>query len=125
MNSNQIWTIENCFGIINIISRKGDLGALEFDLSTFRQEYDCLQEDYLPWYPDYSEDSLKMSPLPDFRNTLYWNPDLKTDVNGHASFEFYTSDESGEFVIEIEGFAHDGSAGRAETVFIVNDQAAR
>lgn len=112
-------------GIINIISRKGDLGALEFDLSTFRQEYDCLQEDYLPWYPDYSEDSLKMSPLPDFRNTLYWNPDLKTDVNGHASFEFYTSDESGEFVIEIEGFAHDGSAGRAETVFIVNDQAAR
>ncbi|MDZ7633343.1 MAG: hypothetical protein U5L72_02435 [Bacteroidales bacterium] len=33
-------------GIINVVSRKGDLSLLEFDGSVFRQEYDMLLDSY-------------------------------------------------------------------------------
>jgi len=32
--------------------------------------------------PDYSTTALKKSRIPDFRNTLYWNPSVKTDKEG-------------------------------------------
>jgi hypothetical protein len=44
----------------------------------------------------------------DYRNTLYWNPDVKTDENGEANISFYTSDEKGKFLITIEGVGERG-----------------
>ena len=61
----------------------------------FRQAYAALSEESSFQSPEYSSDSLKNSPLADFRNTLYWNPDLHTREDGTSSFEFYTSDETG------------------------------
>ena len=111
---------DNIFdGIINIISCKGDLSILEFNRSVFRQEFKGLHTGHFPWSPDYSIDSLKKSRIPDFRNTLYWNPEMKTDKNGKANVGFFTSDESGEYTIAVEGFSHDGRSGRSEIRFIV------
>ena len=106
-------------GIINIVSGKGDLSVLESDKSVFRQEFHGLQNVYGPYSPDYSTDSLRNSRIPDFRNTLYWNPDLRTDRNGTAHVEFYTSDESGEYKVIAEGFTSDGTAGRSVARLIV------
>jgi hypothetical protein len=44
----------------------------------------------------------------DFRNTLYWNPEVTTDENGEAIITFYTSDEMGKFLITIEGVGESG-----------------
>ena len=41
--------------------------------------------------------------IPDFRSTIYWNPSVKTDANGKASIEFYSSDDVGKFNIRMEG----------------------
>jgi hypothetical protein len=98
-------------GILHFISKKGNLGVMDLDRSVFRQEYDLLQDHNTFYSPDYSTDSLKNNRIPDFRNTLYWNPDLHTDKDGKASIEFYSSDESAQYTITVEGITPDGKTG--------------
>jgi hypothetical protein len=107
-------------GIVNFVTKKGNLSALEFDRSLFRQEYQSLQPLFSFSSPDYSVDSVRNSRIPDFRNTLYWNPDLRTGEDGKAGVEFYTSDEAGEYLIIVEGITADGKAGRSELKFVVD-----
>jgi hypothetical protein len=106
-------------GIINIISHKGDLSVLDFDRSILRQEYDMLLDSYDVAAPDYSTDSLKISRIPDYRNTLYWNPAVRTGADGSASVEFWTPDEEGEYCIIADCLAADGRRARKVTPFKV------
>ena len=95
-------------GIIHFITVEGKMAGLEFDHLVFRQAYGALSERSSFQSPEYSSDSLKNSPLADFRNTLYWKPDLRTREDGSGSFEFYTSDEKGEYTVILEGRSADG-----------------
>jgi hypothetical protein len=106
-------------GVIDITTYDGDLSIIEFDKPVFRQEFEAPQPGYVFTSPDYSEASRKESRIPDYRNTLYWNPDLKTDVNGRAAVEFYTSDEAGDYIMLVEGFTSDGRRGSAALLFSV------
>ncbi|MDD2358708.1 MAG: hypothetical protein PHX13_12430, partial [Thiovulaceae bacterium] len=47
--------------------------------------------------------------IPDIRNTLYWNPCIKTDNSGKANFNFYTNDKSNTINVRIEGLLIDGT----------------
>jgi len=109
-------------GIIHLITKEGNLSAFEFDRTTFRQEFEASQPAGKFISPDYSVDSLKNSRIPDFRNTLYWNPDIMTDSEGKASVEFYTSDESGEYTVIVEGITSDGKTGKSEISFLVTGE---
>ncbi|MBA3706518.1 MAG: hypothetical protein H0W84_11665, partial [Bacteroidetes bacterium] len=53
----------------------------------------------------------------DFRNTIYWNPNVEIDRTGKKTIEFYTSDDITSFRTTIEGLASDGSIGRVEKNF--------
>jgi hypothetical protein len=57
--------------------------------------------------PDYNlpEESEKKA---DYRNTIYWNPVVRTDSTGVAISEFYNSDETGNMKIVVEGVTSDG-----------------
>ena len=107
-------------GIIDIVTDKGDLSVLESDRSVLRQEYDMPLSDYEIPDPDYSSDTLRNNRIPDFRNTIYWNPGVTTDNQGNATVEFWTSDEDGEYIVVAEGFAFDGRSGRGITRFTVS-----
>jgi hypothetical protein len=45
----------------------------------------------------------------DLRTTIYWNPNIITDANGKASFEFYNADGKGTYRAVIEGIDADGN----------------
>ena len=45
---------------------------------------------------------------PEFRSTLCWLPTVTTDGNGRASFDFYTTDDVGEMIIQLEGVTKNG-----------------
>ena len=98
-------------GIIHFITIEGKMAGLEFKQRVFRQAYAALSERFSFQSPGYSSDTLKNSPLADFRNTLYWNPGLQTRGEGSVSFEFYTSDEKGEYTLILEGRSADGRSG--------------
>ena len=108
-------------GIIDITTKKGDLSSIEFDKPVFRQEFEALQKASGFSSPDYSDISQKISRIPDFRNTLYWNPDVSTDENGKATLEFYTSDETDDYILLVEGFTTDGRRGCTTAHFPVRN----
>jgi hypothetical protein len=54
----------------------------------------------------------------DFRNTIYWNPNIEIDKTGKKTVEFYASDDVTSYRTTIEGVATDGAIGRTEkTIF--------
>jgi len=59
--------------------------------------------------------------IPDYRKQLYWNPSVK--LNGDKNdFTFYTSDNSGEFEIRIEGFTEQGEPVSLSSTFTVIEE---
>ncbi len=54
------------------------------------------------------EDYSILPPTEDFRRTLYWDANVKTDKNGKAKVEFYNNSSAKEFFISAEGMTADG-----------------
>lgn len=54
------------------------------------------------------DDSFFKDRTPDLRASLYWNPEVKIDDNGEATFSFYTSDVTGDYSIVLEGITPSG-----------------
>jgi hypothetical protein len=61
------------------------------------------------------------SKLPDFRNLLYWN---SVNLSTEKSFpvQFITSDEEGEYIVELNGFLSDGTPINYQTTFTVQSK---
>jgi hypothetical protein len=103
---------ENVFdGIVSFITKKANLSVMEFDNSIFRQVYEGCQIKEVFYSPDYSSEILRGNRIPDFRNTLFWKPDLHTGKDGKAEVVFFTSDESSDYSIVVEGITSDGKTG--------------
>jgi hypothetical protein len=107
--------------IISIQTKKGDLSAIIFDNRIFRQEFQTYDLSRNFSGPDYSIDSVYSSPVADFRNLLYWNPDVKLDKKGSGVIKFYTSDDSGKYMIIFEGINKNGERERLEVPFSVSN----
>ncbi|WP_428328696.1 TonB-dependent receptor [Mucilaginibacter sp.] len=50
--------------------------------------------------------------IPDIRNTIYWKPNIITDKDGKASFEYFNADTKGTYRVVVEGIDADGNLGR-------------
>ena len=60
--------------------------------------------------PKYENPGAKKAP--DFRTTVYWNPEIATDKNGSAKVDYYNADTAGSYRVVIEGIDSNGSIGR-------------
>ena len=96
------------YGIVNIITKSGDFNNVNLPDYAIRLPYRVIDPVYSFVSPDYSSAERKKSRIPDFRNTLYWNPSLKPDNKGNASIEFWTSDFSSDFEVNIQGTTSEG-----------------
>ena len=47
-------------------------------------------------------------PMDDFRRTLYWNPDVRTDKDGRATIEFYNNSTCRKMYLSVEGMTAEG-----------------
>ena len=57
--------------------------------------------------------------MPDYRPTLYWNPDLSF-VNGKSAIDFFTSDDIAQYLVFVEGISKNGKICFGTTSFKVN-----
>ncbi|HTD41933.1 MAG TPA: TonB-dependent receptor plug domain-containing protein [Mucilaginibacter sp.] len=48
----------------------------------------------------------------DLRSTIYWNPNVITDKDGKASFEYFNADTRGTYRVVVEGIDDNGNLGR-------------
>ncbi|MFI5138742.1 MAG: TonB-dependent receptor plug domain-containing protein [Sphingobacteriales bacterium] len=49
---------------------------------------------------------------PDQRTTIFWKPDVSTDADGNATFNFFNADGTGNYRVVIEGIDSKGNLGR-------------
>jgi len=72
--------------------------------------------------PKYDTPEARENTLYDPRTTIHWQPDLRTDSLGIASFEFYTADSNSSYTVVIEGITTEGKIVRHEEKLFINDE---
>ena len=88
---------------IDVVEAKSTLGSLVFRAKGFYKA----REFYSPKYETTTNDGRR-----DLRNTIFWAPELQTNKDGEASFEFYNADGAGTYRVVIEGIDNAGNIGR-------------
>jgi hypothetical protein len=93
-------------GILAVFSNKGEINHLEPLPGSLRLQL----EPYQPYSVFINRTYLKenLDYMPDFRQLLFWNPDVKISKNNNQDLEFYASDHSGSYIIEVEGISNEG-----------------
>jgi TonB-dependent SusC/RagA subfamily outer membrane receptor len=100
-------------GVIAIFTIRGSFiikGILKFDMLGFHKP----REFYSPKYGTQFDDLVE-----DYRSTLYWDPNIRTDSTGFAKISFYCSDISTSFHIVVEGISTEGKIGSNEKIIQV------
>ncbi len=96
------------YGIVNIITKAGDFNYITLPDNAIRLRYRIADPVGTFVLPDYSSTEQKNNRVPDFRNTLYWNPSIRPDKSGKAMIEFWTSDYKTDYEINIQGLTPEG-----------------
>jgi hypothetical protein len=106
-------------GIVNVITRSGNFSDVTMPDYAVIMPYRVVERPYLFVAPDYSDGNLRFGRIPDLRNTLYWNPSIKTDSSGSAEVEFWTSDCPGLYRVSIHGVSDTGKSVTSYALFRV------
>lgn len=99
----QRYTGMNSVGLIEVNLKGNTTGSLIEEKDSRDELVKGAQGHYLSGYPNYALESDSRSVKIDFRKTLFWEPEMKPAEDGKVTFEFYTSDLSGMYVITIQG----------------------
>lgn len=111
--STAIYGIRGANGVIAIYTIRGRFmikGILKFEMLGFHRP----REFYSPKYGTQFDDLVE-----DYRSTLYWDPNIRTDAKGLAKFSFYCSDIKSSFHIVVEGISTEGKVGSNEKIIQV------
>ncbi len=96
-------------GVIIITSRPGGRNNAPVNRFDNKAIMPLGYQEPLEFYsPAYDTDASKYNRKKDLRTTIYWNPSLRTDDNGKASFGFYSSDALSTYSVVVEGLTEDG-----------------
>lgn len=95
-------------GLVNVITKAGDYSDVNLPGYAVRLSYKAIEPVNAFLSPDYSSEERMQSRIPDFRNTLYWNPSVQLDTDGNYMVEFWSSDLPGDYEINIQGVTDKG-----------------
>lgn len=109
-------------GILHFSSYTPKLGTLALNPNAVVLDYEGMQSQREFYQPRYENDALEKSRMPDFRNVLYWQADLRVNAEGKAGFSFYTSDLPGNYIGVVNGLSAGGAAGSRTFSFTVKEK---
>jgi hypothetical protein len=100
-------------GLMNIVSKNGDMGGIDLPEPSFFFSFEGLWEDppglsremQVKGFPGFAADSVQ----PEFRNTLYWEPALAIEPEQEISIVLPASQKTGPFRVIVRGVTPDGS----------------
>jgi hypothetical protein len=121
----RMYFLNNMFfeGVVNFTTYKGNLEGYELDPHATVIDYEGLQLQREFYAPVYDTREQAESRLPDFRNLLYWSPQIKTNNAGKQEVSFYSSDLPGKYAVVLQGLTADGKAGSQQIQFEVKANA--
>jgi hypothetical protein len=107
------------YGIINVITRSGDFSSVTLPDYATRLQYKVYEPSLTFTSPDYSSSDSRLSRVPDFRNTLYWNPSVHTGNTVKSVIEFWSGDIKSNYIIDIQGVTSDGKIVSGKSVISI------
>lgn len=114
-----IYGMNGANGVLVITSKRGG-GSSNYNryapgIVTYAPKgFYAVRQFYSPKY-DTNPDS-----KPDLRTTVYWNPQVVSDVAGKANISYFNTDQAGTFRIVIEGIDNLGNLARKVYTYTVN-----
>jgi len=110
-----IYGVEGGQGVLVITSREGGIKeqvvSREMSPGIFSitpQGFYKAHEFYSPVY----NTTRPANKIADNRTTIFWKPDIITDVSGNASLNFYNADGTGTYRVEVQGIDGKGNLGQ-------------
>jgi len=97
----------NFTGIISVISNKNLINSIQFDRPFIKFKIAKYLDNAFYETPKYDVSEYQKN-KPDFRQLLYWNPEVVINPNEATEIEFYASDYISDYLIEVSGFSEDG-----------------
>jgi hypothetical protein len=95
-------------GLVNVITKSGNFINVSLPDYMVRMSYRVTDPMVSFISPDYSTPESAAVRIPDFRNTIYWNPSVIPDNSGKAKIEFWSSDVVSDYEINLQGIGSDG-----------------
>ena len=105
-------------GVILITTKTDNFGGVKFPEASVFAEYMTIADDSEYTEVRYDSKSQKESEAPDFRNLLYWQPEIKI-ADKAGRFSFYTSDRRGRYHVVVRGTDAEGHSVYAEKTILV------
>lgn len=95
-------------GIVHVVTKSGNFSDIPSSRNSVRIKYRVC--DPVPVFvsPEYASEEMKNRRIPDFRNTLYWNPALRPDKDGKIRTAFWSSDVKSDYEINLQGITSTG-----------------
>lgn len=91
-------------GLISIYSKNKDFAGIDLNKNSMFFTYELYSDEFANSFSEPSNDSrIPDSRIPDRRNLLYWNPDIKLSVDQKTGFSFHTSNSKGDYVVFVRG----------------------
>jgi hypothetical protein len=106
-------------GIVNVITKRADFSSVELPEYALRTRYRTFEPVSEFAAPLYNVQEKKQSRIPDFRNTLYWNPSVVLKSGESRTLEIWSSDVPGDYEINIQGLAPDGRVITARKIITI------
>lgn len=112
---NPLYGSQGAFGVLSIYTKSGpsidDVPLVPSNFQAIKiPGYDLPRKFRAPDYDSETSETKK----PDYRSTIYWNPEMVTDDKGEVSISFYSSDLAGKYRVVAEGVTIRGEPLRSE-----------
>lgn len=98
-------------GVASFITYQANAASIKYDRNAVSIEYDGLQLQREFYSPHYAPETEALKRKPDYRTTLYWEPQLKTSKEGKKAVEFFSGDIPGKYKVVVEGMNEQGQTG--------------
>ena len=108
-------------GLVNFITYNGDLSGYVLDPHAVAIDYPGMQLQRDFFSPVYETQQEISSHMPDYRNLLYWSPEVKPTTQGKPGAVFYSSDVPGKYAVVIQGLSAEGKTGSKVIEFEVKE----
>ncbi len=94
-------------GLLSFTTYNGNFEGFKLNPNDVILDFSGWQHKRRFYQPDYSSPALKHSRIPDFRELLYWNPDVFIQ-HSEGSLSFSTGDLTGRFIVVARGVSESG-----------------
>lgn len=98
---------KDIYGIISITTFNKRILYRE-DINQFTQSTTGFPTTIDFQFPQHGDKRGEFIDAPDLRTLLFYQPVAETDASGESVVEFFTSDDTGSFLVKVEGITEDG-----------------